>query len=147
MTRFEEILEKDGELTYFNIGTSMMPMLRPHRDVFTIEKRGNNRFKENDVILFELDGKYLLHRIVEVYDDHYTTIGDNCFSYEKNIKDHEILGILTSFQRNGKTYYSNDQKYLLYVLLVRAFEKPRILIKKRVFYWKKAIKSLMKKND
>ena len=36
---FEEILEKDGVLTYTNKGVSMKPLLREDRDVMVIKKR------------------------------------------------------------------------------------------------------------
>lgn len=127
---FNEILEKYGLLTYTNKGRSMMPMLRPGRDVFTIAKKPKERLKENDVILFCRDGRYILHRIVEVFEDHYTALGDNTIGYENNVTDDEILGVLISFQRNGKNISVNDLRYRIYVVFVRLFEKPRILLKR-----------------
>ena len=56
---FEEILKKFGKLTYTNQGVSMLPMLRPGRDAFTIEKK-EGRCKENDVVLFKMGKRYVL---------------------------------------------------------------------------------------
>lgn len=83
---FEDVLKKYGELTYICKGTSMLPMLRPEKDIFTVVKKTEARCKENDVVLFELNGKYILHRIVEVFDDHYMILGDNCVNYEKTLR-------------------------------------------------------------
>ena len=144
MIKFEEILEKEGKLTYFNYGVSMLPMLRPKKDTFTIVKKDGNRCKENDVVLFKLNGRYILHRVVEVYENHYTMLGDNCFTYEKSIGDDAILGVLTSFQRNGKTIDTADKRYQLYVKLLRIFEKQRVFIKSIVFLIKKKCKKIVK---
>ena len=33
---YEEYIEKNGSLTYTNVGTSMMPLLRQGKDLFTV---------------------------------------------------------------------------------------------------------------
>lgn len=141
---FESILNKYGKLTYTNKGMSMFPMLRPEKDTFTIVKKTETRCKENDVALFKTNGKYILHRVVEVYDDHYTFLGDNCINCEKNIKDEDILGILISYQKNGHIISINDPEYRIYVLFLRLFEKPRIMIKWFLAVFKKKIKGLFR---
>ena len=35
---FEELLKRDGKLVYTNVGVSMMPLLRQHRDVMVIAR-------------------------------------------------------------------------------------------------------------
>ncbi len=141
-SRFEEILDEYGELTYTSKGTSMLPMLRPEKDIFTIKKT-EGRFKENDVVLFKRNGKHLLHRIVEVYDDHYTIMGDNCISCEENVKDEDILGVLVSFQRDGKKIELNDPVYRLYVRQLRILERPRVLMKWTLLTIKKTCKKIL----
>ncbi len=138
---FESVLNKYGKLTYTNKGVSMLPMLRPEKDVFTIVKKTEERCRVNDVALFKKDGKYVLHRIVEVFDNHYTILGDNCVNCEKNIKDDDILGILVSFQRNGHTINIDDMEYKTYVFFLRLFEKPRIFIKRSLVALKRHLKS------
>ncbi len=49
---YEEYLEENGELTYTNVGVSMMPLLKHHRDLFTVTKRGSKRLKKGDVVLY-----------------------------------------------------------------------------------------------
>ena len=34
---FEEVLGRDGRLVYYNVGDSMMPLIRPGRDLLVIE--------------------------------------------------------------------------------------------------------------
>ncbi len=139
---FEEVLNKYGKLTYTNKGISMLPMLRPEKDAFTIVKKTEERCNENDVVLYKINGRYILHRIVKVFDDHYTILGDNCIRYEENIKDDDILGILTSFQRNGRLISVDDPRYRIYVFILRFLEKPRIIVRILIATVKRMIKKL-----
>lgn len=52
ITNYEEYLQKNGSLTYTNVGTSMMPLLKQHRDLFTVRKKGKERCKAGDVVLY-----------------------------------------------------------------------------------------------
>ena len=126
---FEELLAMDGFLTYRVQGCSMEPMLFQNRDVITVRsKKPGERFAENDVVLYyrKRDRKYTLHRIVEVCKDSYVILGDNCFVLERGIKDEDILGVLVSFQRDGKFYDVNDSEYLKYVAKLRRNQDRRI---------------------
>ena len=142
---FEDVLAKYGELTYTNHGTSMLPMLRPERDVFTVVRKGQDRCKENDVVLFKRDGRYVLHRIVEVQEDAYTILGDNCVSYERNVKDEDILGVLVRFYRNRKVIEIDNCFYRFYVKQLRLFERPRIWLKRFFVKAKASVKDLLLK--
>lgn len=111
---FEEYLEKYGSLTYKNKGFSMMPLLRQDRDLFTIEKKGEERCKKYDVVLYkDPRGKYILHRIIKVEPDGYVIRGDNNYFTEFKT-DGEILGVMTSFSRDGKEHSVEDTGYRLY---------------------------------
>ena len=50
---FEDYLARYGSLTYKNKGTSMMPLLRQDRDLFTIVKKGPERCSKYDVVLYK----------------------------------------------------------------------------------------------
>ena len=113
---FSKILEETGHLAYITRGFSMLPLLRQGKDVVVIEKK-EERYRKYDTVLFQRgNGSYVLHRILKVLDDGYWIVGDNCISGE-NVKDNQILGIMTSVKRNGKTINVTDWKYLLYVHL------------------------------
>ena len=105
---YEEILKSEGKLIALNSGTSMMPLLRQGRDVMVIERRGKERLKKYDPVLYKSDGRYVLHRIIEVRPDDYVIVGDNCRIKEYGIKDEDILGKLTGVIRNGKREIKTD---------------------------------------
>jgi signal peptidase I len=116
MTSFEEELEKNGSLVFTNKGVSMMPLLRQDRDLMVIEKKGPERCKKYDVVLFKRGGKYVLHRILRVREGDYYIVGDNCRKGEY-VKDEQILGILTQVVRDVKTITPEDPDYQRYVHL------------------------------
>ena len=78
---FEELLERDGKLVYTNVGVSMMPLLRQHRDVMVIGRvPKGERLKKYDAPLYKRrNGQYILHRILEVREKDYVVCGDNCW--------------------------------------------------------------------
>lgn len=113
-TNYEEELNRKGSFTFTNVGVSMLPLLRQQKDLFTIEKR-QGQCKKYDVVLYKRPPKsYVLHRVVEVREDSYVILGDNCINKEYGIKDEDIIGVMTSFVRNGKEYSVGHKGYRLY---------------------------------
>lgn len=116
-TTYEEELNRKGTFTYTCKGVSMLPLLRQQKDLFTIEKK-KDRCKKYDVVLYKRPPKsFVLHRVVQVREQDYVILGDNCLEKEYGITDEDILGVMTSFVRNGKEYSVNHKGYCLYVVI------------------------------
>ena len=127
MTRFEDVIERDGKLVYTNVGDSMRPLIRQGKDLIIIEKP-QGRLKKYDVPLYKRDsGQYVMHRILKVRENDYVICGDNRYSKEYGITDKHIIGVLTAIVRDGKEISMTDWKYKAYIHLwcdlfpVRAF--------------------------
>lgn len=114
---FDELLEKNGAFVYTNVGYSMMPLLRQYKDIIEIRKKEPGRCKKYDVVLYKRGEKYILHRILKVLPDGYLIAGDHCVIVEKDIKDKNILGVMTRVRRNGKEITPDNNWYKLYVHL------------------------------
>ena len=141
MISFEEELERSGKLVYTTVGVSMRPLIRQDKDISIIEKP-KGRLKKYDVALYKRpNGQYVLHRVVKVLEDGYVILGDNCCSKEFNIKDSQILGVLTSLNRGGKEIDFESFGYKLYVRLRYAHYPVRVII----FKTKKIIRKLIKR--
>lgn len=112
---FEQCLAENGFLTYRVKGTSMEPMLKQGRDLFTVVPKGQARCKKYDVVLYRRPpDQYVLHRIIEVRPDSYVILGDNCVAKEYGIRDEDILGVMTSFLRRGCQVPVSDRRYQVY---------------------------------
>ena len=127
---YKEYLSTHSSLTYTNVGTSMMPLLRQGRDLFTVVPKGDERCKVGDVVLYHRPPKsYVLHRVVEVLPDGYIILGDNCVNRER-VSEEDVFGVMTSFVRNGKEHDINETSYRLYSRTMLVTERPRVAARK-----------------
>lgn len=111
---FENLLEEQGYIVYTNVGTSMLPLLRQRRDIIEIRKKEPNvRCRKYDAVLYKVEKRYILHRIIKVLPDSYVIVGDHCIYREYGIRDEQILGIMTRVIRDGKDIRVTDWKYQL----------------------------------
>lgn len=116
-TTYEEELNRKGSFTYTCSGISMLPLLRQRKDLFTIEKK-QGRCEKYDVVLYKrYPESYVLHRVVEVREKDYVILGDNCLNKEYGIRDEDIIGVMTSFVRNGKDYSVSHRGYRVYAVV------------------------------
>ena len=129
---FEDVLEKNGVLVYTNVGFSMMPLLRQRKDIIEI-RRIEGRCRKYDVVFYKRGENYILHRVLKVLPDGYIIAGDHCTFIETDIKDENILGIMTRVQRNGKDITPDNFWYKLYVHLWCDVYPVRMLILKIKF--------------
>ncbi len=129
-TTYEDELNRHGSFTYTCSGISMLPLLRQHKDLFTIAKK-SGRCRKYDVVLYKRPpASYVLHRVVSVLENGYIILGDNCINKEYNIPEDSVIGVMTSFVRNGKEYSINHKGYKLYsVIWYTIYPIRRFLIK------------------
>ena len=115
---FEKLLNENGYIVYTTVGRSMMPLLRDRKDIVEIRKKGPDRCRKYDVVLYKRGNKYILHRILEVLPNgKYIIAGDNTTFLEKDITDDRILGVMTKVIRDGRSINVEDPSYQKYVHL------------------------------
>ena len=127
---FEEVLARNGQLTYTNVGVSMLPLLRQGKDLFTVRRKGQARCQRGDVVLYKRGKDSVLHRVIEVQPEDYMILGDNCVAKEYGIRDADILGVMTGYVRGGREHSIEEPGYRLYSFLVLHTIGPRIFQKK-----------------
>ena len=134
---FEDVLNEQGYFVYTNVGFSMMPLLRQKKDIIEIHKKGQGRCKKYDVVLYKRREQYVLHRILRVLPEGYLIAGDHCTFVERDIKDDNIIGVMTRVLRNGKYITPDNIWYKMYVHLWCDFYPARMfLIKAKAFVYK-----------
>ena len=111
MQSFEEVLDKDGELIFTNVGYSMYPLIKQREDVLRIIKTDN--YKKGDIVLYksEID-HYVLHRVLKIKKDKIILAGDYNYWKDKPITKEQVLGKLTSIKKKDGTVIdlSKDKK-------------------------------------
>lgn len=128
----ERYLEEHGSLTWRNTGTSMLPLLKEGRDLFTVTKKGSGRCRKGDVVLYRRGKQLVLHRVVEVREKDYVILGDGCVRRETGVTDDDILGVMTGFVRRGREHRTDEPGYRLYTRLWMAAAPLRIPLQKAV---------------
>lgn len=114
----KETLEVSGEVSFASRNDEMKPIIRGNGDAVTLIKP-KEKLKKGDVVLYKREnGEYVLRRIVFVNKDTYVACGDNERTNEYKIADEQILGMLLSYDRNGKTHKTSDTNYKIYVFLL-----------------------------
>ena len=124
---FSQMLEETGYVVYTTRGVSMQPLLRQGKDVVVIEKPKEHWKKYDTVLFLRKNGKYILHRILKIYDDKYWIVGDNCFKGEI-VNGNQIIGVMTSIKRGNKIIQITNWQYRLYIHLWCDFYPVRFLL-------------------
>ena len=137
---FEEILQREGRLIYTSVGDSMLPLIRPGRDLLVIERR-EGRLKKYDVPLYRrTSGQYVLHRILRVREDGYVLCGDNRWRKETGVTDGQILGVLTAVVRSGREISMDDWRCRLYARVWCGLFPLRALVLRGIHRMKRMMK-------
>lgn len=94
-------------------GVSMMPMLRQGKDAVELAPLPE-KLKKYDLPLYQYpSGKYVMHRVVAVKEDHYLCLGDNTLEYE-TIYPGQMIGVVSAFRRGKKRICVDSPGYRLY---------------------------------
>ena len=134
----KEILDTYGKYTGLTKGTSMEPLIQEQQDnIIVVKNKG--RLKKYEVAVYVTpQGKYIMHRVVKVCDDHYVIVGDNLLKKEY-VTDDMICGVLVGFYKKGKKYIdcTSSKKYMIYSKIWVALLpiRPAILLFPRGVNW------------
>ena len=152
MPLIQESLSAGQSVRFSPRGTSMLPMLRQETDSVVLSPVPE-KLSRFDLPLYRRDdGKYILHRIVEVAESAhlledtsacgsispytYTCMGDNQFVKEPGVRHDQMIAVVTSFYRGGKEHKTTELTYRLYCRLWHHSHPLRHFLK-RAFGWLK----------
>lgn len=94
-------------------GISMLPMLRQGKDSVELSPLPD-KLRKYDVPVYQYpSGKYVMHRVVAVREDHYICLGDNLTEYETIYPD-QMIGVVSAFRRGKRRIAVDDPLYQLY---------------------------------
>lgn len=112
-------------------GVSMLPMLRQDKDSVELSPLPE-QLKKYDIPVYQYpSGKYVMHRVVAVKEDHYICLGDNLTELE-TIYPRQMIGVVSAFKRGTKRisvhhfgYQIYCRVWYLFFPLRRAYKKAR----------------------
>ena len=114
---YEELLKRDGRIATHVVGTSMLPLLLNRDSIVVVEDARRVPPRRGDVVLYNIGGTYILHRVLRVESDEYIIRGDNTWTLERMPKA-SLLATMTGFYRHSESkLVSRDSvMYRLYCL-------------------------------
>lgn len=116
-TRMEFIAERlaSGQrVRYLKFrGVSMMPMLRQGKDSVELSPLPEKLHKYDLPVYRRGDGQFVMHRIVDIKEDHYVCLGDNTLAFE-HIYPEQMIGVVSAFKRGEKRIDVTNTGYRLY---------------------------------
>lgn len=113
MPLMQDALAAGRNVIFSPMGLSMLPMLRQGIDTVTLSPLPE-RVKKYDLILYQRDnGKYVLHRIIDVGDT-FTCMGDNQTIPEPNLRKDQMIAVVTAFTRGRRTIPTTYLGYQIY---------------------------------
>ena len=110
----QELLAEGKPVRYLTFrGVSMLPMLRQGKDAVELSPLPEKLHKYDLPVYRYPSGKIVMHRVVDVKDDHYICLGDNTYQYER-IPQEWMIGLVTAFRRGKKRIEVTSPLYRLY---------------------------------
>ena len=132
---FIDELLKDGKASTFLVsGNSMRPFFKHNKTYVTITK--DIKYNIYDVILYKINEKYYLHRIVSINEKGYKCQGDATITYEYPTFD-QVIGKVVSYQNRKRVIHAHQKLYQIKVkfwMMLRPLRK--ILVRTMRLSWK-----------
>ena len=143
----ETVLLRDGIFASVTVGSSMRPLFKTHRDMVVL-KRVSGMLNKYDVVLYRVNDKYILHRIIGIDRDRgvYIIRGDNTYSKEY-VKFDKILASLISFSRAGKHHSVTDLTYRIYSVVWNILYPLRYVARRPYSLLSRAYRKIFKKRS
>ena len=126
----KEALKSNATVPLTVTGSSMMPLLKPQRDIVWLEKCDVGQIKKGDILLFEREnGKPVLHRVIKIRNDVLIMNGD-ALSWAEQIEKTQVIACVKNFERNKKMFTCDSKRVKLWNALWSVTRPVRTVIRK-----------------
>lgn len=101
-------------------GNSMLPFIRQEKDSVVLKKKDN--VEKGDIVLVDLGGRYVLHRIIAEDGERLTLMGDGNIRGTESCTKDNVLGTVVKIVRpGGKSVTPSKGKLWKALLPVRRY--------------------------
>lgn len=123
---YEEVLREYGECIAHVAGWSMEPLFHNRQSIVKVVPFEIDKMRVGDIVLYKVDDRYILHRVLEIQKDSIIARGDNNWFLE-TINIDNIIGIAAGFWRKPSSRFvdCNDRWYKLYKAFLPALRGLR----------------------
>lgn len=103
LAQYLALLEEGLTIPLVVTGNSMSPFLVHERDTVSLSPV-TRKLRRGDILFYQrTNGAYILHRVWRVSADGFTMVGDGQRELEPGIRQEQVLAVVTSCVRKGKT--------------------------------------------
>ena len=96
-----KMLDDGHKVTIPVKGVSMLPTIVGERDLVILEK--SDVYSRDDIVLFCLGGRWILHRVIKADGDHFIIRGDGVLANVEKCTSAHIRGrVITILRKGGK---------------------------------------------
>jgi signal peptidase I len=103
-------LKKNQKVSLIIKGTSMLPFFKDGKtEVFLKSKE---TYQKKDVCLFQINDRYVLHRLIKINNQKYYFRGDHLCSYEI-VRKEDIIAYVYQYSKNNQMIQSDAMSHRL----------------------------------
>lgn len=125
---YETLIAATGSVVIEPVGISMLPFLKEGRDSVRLVKPVDAP-ERYDIVLYRVNGEYVLHRIIGFDGNKYIICGDNCRVWERGYGVDDIIAVVYTIYRNGKPEKTHCLKNRIYERLWCSSILKRLVMK------------------
>lgn len=112
---FQLLRESEKEVTFQVNGFSMLPLIN-EGDEITVKRIDSNKIQFGDLIAFNIDDNFVIHRIVKIIKNKNELLfwekGDNR-KFPTLINENQIIGKVLKIRKSNKTILLNSKSEML----------------------------------
>lgn len=127
-----DTLNSGKDFIFTPTGDSMLPMLNGVSDTVTLTKKPD-KLKRHDIAFYHRrhDDALVLHRVIKVNcDNTFVMSGDNQYYFDTDIPYCDVLAVMKSYSKGGRTVTSSDFRFRVYSFFILIKKYTRLFISK-----------------
>lgn len=113
-------LDEGREVIVRAKGNSMLPYIRSERDSVVLKK--SDDLEVGDIVLVQMPGRYVMHRIIRREGDNFTMMGDGNYRGTESFRREDVLGkVIWIVKEDGRRVAPGKGRFWHALLPIRRY--------------------------
>ena len=113
-------LDEGREVVVRAKGNSMLPYIRSERDSVVLKK--SDDLEVGDIVLVQMPGRYVMHRIIRREGDNFTMMGDGNSRGTESFRREDVLGkVIWIVREDGRRVAPGKGRFWYVLLPIRRY--------------------------